>query len=215
MDDIWITLLVVTGTIVALVFFVLRRTRGERVSRSSRSAYAPANPANLARQLADLGFYGGAAAPNLAGDSLFTAESGRVFAADGEDLADGWVGHMLAEMKPYLVTQGVLFEEIEDRYVPGGAYDVLIDGEVFAIYGAAETDDTAARWDLATSRAFALVNTLLRRAHARERIYLLYGGNDGQAVFLSRSMFQLISASRDLPNAQKPRRKAPRGEEFL
>lgn len=51
---------------------------------------------------------------------------------------------------------------------------------------------------------FILINKLLEKAESQERIYGLYGGNDGGAVFLSAEQFNIIKNASEIDDADKP-----------
>jgi hypothetical protein len=59
-------------------------------------------------------------------------------------------------------------------------------------------------WEAAMCNTFLLINRLLKDAGSQERIYGLYGGNDGGAVFLTRGQFDLIREAPGVEQAAKP-----------
>lgn len=59
-------------------------------------------------------------------------------------------------------------------------------------------------WEAGMRHTFILVNQLLQDAGAQERIYGLYGGNDGYAVFLTPEQFKLIRECEDIKDSYKP-----------
>ncbi len=59
-------------------------------------------------------------------------------------------------------------------------------------------------WEAAMCHTFLLINQLLEDAGSQERIYGLYGGNDGGAVFLTREQFDLIREAIGIEEADKP-----------
>lgn len=59
-------------------------------------------------------------------------------------------------------------------------------------------------WEAGMCHTFLLVNQLLEAAHAAERLYGLYGGNDGLAVFLTPDQFDLIHNCPDIQASEKP-----------
>jgi hypothetical protein len=59
-------------------------------------------------------------------------------------------------------------------------------------------------WEAGMCHTFILINQLLQDAGAQERIYGLYGGNDGQAVFLTPAQFDLIRGCEDIEETERP-----------
>ena len=59
-------------------------------------------------------------------------------------------------------------------------------------------------WDAGMSHTFLLINRLLEDAGSSERLFGLYGGNDGYAVFLTEEQFNIIKASNALKESDKP-----------
>lgn len=182
------------------------------VIRAQRTRQSPDSFAQLMDQLESLGFYRYTDPASLAEarDEVlqhewpFHGEIRRLFRADAEELAEGGVSSLLADAEGFLRTQGVdgltVFDEIDQTH-----YHLLVDGARFQIYSEEELR-TKAIWELAARRSVAVMNWLLERAGSPERAYLLYGGNDGQVVFLTPAMFEAILrsgliAERDLPVA--------------
>jgi hypothetical protein len=115
----------------------------------------------------------------------------RGYSADSEELAEGQVGQTLLQMKDVLRQEGVLLNSVEDEFAEDH-YDVVINGERFRI------DDTPAQtsqdqsWAISTKRLLEIVNQLLKRAGSTERLYDIYGGNDGRVILLTEDMHQLL-----------------------
>ena len=115
------------------------------------------------------------------GAAAIYGETGRLFHADAESLAEGGVGDFLREMEPFLRKQGVTISQIEDQFRDYD-YSVTINGMDYIIYSADELELHGQRvvsiWGLATVRSFAIVNELLANAESNERLYAVNGGND-------------------------------------
>src|SRR5262249_17603323 len=91
-------------------------------------------------------------------------ETGRLFHADHEDLAEGGVGDYLRRIEPFLRRQGGLLEQVEDDCGDHG-YWVTVNGRRYTVYDAAELGRSEEQlgliWGLSGARAFAVVNELL------------------------------------------------------
>lgn len=104
----------------------------------------------------------------------------RAYPADSEELAEGRVGEFVTLMRNVPNREGVLFESIEDDF-QDEAYAVVIDGQRQLIHDAS----TLGTWDsrtVSTKRFLEIVNGLLRQAGSSEKLYGIYGDNDGRAI---------------------------------
>ncbi len=128
-------------------------------------------------------------------------ETGRLFPADAEALAEGGIGEFLREIQPFLASQGVTIKQIEDHFGEDG-YSVSVNGKDHVIYDANELQRDEAQlgwtWGLATVRGFAIVNELLADTESNERLYAVNAGNDLFGFFLTP---QLRDAVCDHPDA--------------
>jgi hypothetical protein len=116
----------------------------------------------------------------------------RSYPADSEELAEGRMGDFLLSMKAVLQTVGVQLESIEDD-VDDQHYDLLVNGERHAVYDA-DVLANAWIWVVATKRFLEIVNELLKRVGSKERLYGIYGGNDGRVILLTDEMYELLHA---------------------
>jgi hypothetical protein len=114
----------------------------------------------------------------------------RSYPADSEDLAEGQIPETILLMKDVLEREGVRFTRVETGDVEN-VYEVFVDDECFLV-----DDYTSApgarNWALATRRLLEIVNELLRRAESDERLFGIYGGNDGQAILLTPELHDYI-----------------------
>ena len=80
---------------------------------------------------------------------------------------------------------------------------VRVGAAAYTIYDAAEIKrDTTGNelgliWGLSMTRAFAIVDRLLKDAGSPERLYAINGGNDLFAFFLTPELHRIISAHPD------------------
>ncbi len=125
-------------------------------------------------------------------------DSGRVFGADGLNLAKGGVSHFIETLRPFLEGQGVKLPELKDD-VQQESYTLLIDGAPLPIW----TRDDLSRElgtqpgitaGLAAARSFALVNKLLEGAKSPERAYAIYSGASLSVMFLTEDLIAIMQA---------------------
>jgi hypothetical protein len=88
-------------------------------------------------------------------------ETGRLFHADAEDLAEGGVGVFLRRVEPFLKGQGVSLNHVEDDFGERG-YSIVVNGKRYKVYDAAELQRSEKQlgllWGLSGARAFALTD---------------------------------------------------------
>lgn len=70
--------------------------------------------------------------------------------------------------------------------------DVIISGEKLNLYTKKELDNITF-WDTAPRNFFRKINEILKTKNIDEQFYLLYGGNDLQAILLTDKQFSIIS----------------------
>jgi hypothetical protein len=129
-------------------------------------------------------------------DGIFD-ETGRLFLADAESLAEWGVGSYLEELRPFLEEQGVKLESIKERYEKN-QYRIIVNGKEYLIYSSEEIEmDMSGKqlgltWGLATARCYVIINELLIEAGSDERIYAVNGGHDLFGFFLTEEQYHLI-----------------------
>jgi len=114
----------------------------------------------------------------------------RGYPADGEDLAEGWLGESLLLMKDVLQKEGVTLQSVEDD-PQDDRYEVVVNGRRHLIFDAG-TLKPGNSWAVAAKRLLEIVNELLGEAGSEERLYGIYGGNEGRVVLLTGGMYQLL-----------------------
>ena len=93
-----------------------------------------------------------------------------------------------------LPIEGVILDTIVD-VTDGPRYEVFINGEEFCIYDEADwNDDSTNLWSVSARRLIEIVNELLVRADSEERLWGVYGGNDGQVLFLTEQLHAYIKS---------------------
>jgi hypothetical protein len=117
-------------------------------------------------------------------------ESGRDFSSDAESLAEGGIPDFYNDIRDFLRKQNVEINVKNESFSSKG-YTLNVNGSTYKIYDENEMESKNI-WELSTVRGFAIINKLLKDAGSDEQLYMLYGGNDLRAVFLTEEMYQLI-----------------------
>jgi hypothetical protein len=126
-------------------------------------------------------------------DSNCVSRDRRSYAADSEDLAEGKIGELIQSMGEVLRAEGVRLDSVEDR-IDDECYEVHLNGRQHIIYQSTNAD-LAGHWEAATRRTLEIVNGLLTSAGSRERLFGIYGGNDGRVMLLTDEMHRLLKES--------------------
>jgi hypothetical protein len=121
-------------------------------------------------------------------DDQCNSSDRRCYSADNEDLSEGGMVECLLSLKEVLYQEGVKLESVEDDF-RDGHYDLLVNGERFMVHYAGQEDS----WAIYFKRLLEIVNELLLRAGSRERLYGMYGGNEGRVIFLTDEMYDYLS----------------------
>ncbi len=129
-------------------------------------------------------------------------DSGRDFSTDAESLAEGGVSHFLESISEFLQKQNVKVIVSDEMYSDKG-YNVTVNGKFYEIYNEKEIESENI-WELSTNRCFSIINNLLENSGSSERIYILYGGNDLRAIFLTDEMYKLIIDDNNVPESELP-----------
>ena len=90
----------------------------------------------------------------------------------------------------------------EDLPESGDYYRVTIGARTREIWNSEM--DGEQMWEAGMCHTFILINELLDDAGTNERLYGMYGGNDGQAIFLTSKQFELIRECDDIEDRDKP-----------
>jgi hypothetical protein len=117
----------------------------------------------------------------------------RTYPADSEELAEGRIAEFILLMRDALAHEGVDLTSVEDDFRDDG-YDVRINGRAYPV-SRASAQGGHSSWAVATRRFMEIVNELLEAAGSKERLYGMYGGNEGRAVLLTEEMFDLLRFS--------------------
>jgi hypothetical protein len=133
----------------------------------------------------------------------------RGYPADNEHLAEGEVGKTILLMRKVLEQEGVKLDNAADDF-GNQKYEVVINGQRHLIYKGNGDGDS---WALALKRLLEIVNGLLEEAGSEERLYAIYGGNDGRVILLTPEMQDYLESIGDvLDHDWMPRREEEVGE---
>lgn len=119
----------------------------------------------------------------------------RHYTLDGEDLFEqGGIVDSLKEMNPFFeklnikltISDHVEEYDTENQWLD---HEITINGKKYVIFKKFE----GYGWGEAAQRFADLVNDQLRLQESDERLYLIYGGNDGRAIFLTDELHDLVS----------------------
>lgn len=205
-------LFVAVAVLGAFAVLWLLRGRSAGVTPAASSS-APSQPSAVpAPDFADAMLEGGFFAHNpsaascrdrIAVDaaSLWACDSGRLFHADAEGLAEGFALTFLKEeVGPLLNKLGCPVEGAADS-PESDTYAIEIDGRHYPILDDRESDES---WTEASDNVLALLNDLLKRAGSAERAFGLYGGEDLHVVFLSLELYARIRSEPTIIDREKP-----------
>lgn len=128
-------------------------------------------------------------------------ESGRLFIADAEELAEGGVSAFVTEIALFLENQGVEVPPMQDEL--GDEYVLLAGGERVPIWTRSEyqrelVGEPGLCWGCSAARTVQLINNWLERAGSAERAYGVEGGNDFAVIFLTTALYQRICDDADV-----------------
>ena len=99
-------------------------------------------------------------------------------------------------MKSVLAQEGVDLENVEDEFGEE-RYQVVINEIPHLIYENSG-DPQQNWWGLATKRLLEIVNSLLEDAGSNERLFAIYGGNDGRVILLTSEIHNLLRRNEEI-----------------
>jgi hypothetical protein len=115
----------------------------------------------------------------------------RITHIDAEELAEFSFDFFLPNLSKILAKRDIELsvQKLDDNK---NSYDALINGDTIKLY----TEDELEKgtfWDTASRNFFRKLNELLKAKNSSENFYLLYGGNDLQAVLLTEKQLSIIT----------------------
>lgn len=129
----------------------------------------------------------------------------RYYIFDGETVFEqGGFNDYLNDMHVFFDKSGLKLDitrhiEELDTVSGGIKHELTVNGKLYVIFKDFKGDG----WGLAARKFAEMLNDQLRLQNIDERLYLINGGNDGNAVFLSDEQFALIDKLSD-DNQSKP-----------
>jgi hypothetical protein len=114
----------------------------------------------------------------------------RSYPADTEDLAEEGIGEHILRLKGVLAAEGVTLHSVAD-HAENFDYRVTVNGETYLIYDDYIYNHSVVN-GIAQKRFLEIVDALLRDAGSDERLYAIYGGNEGRVIFLTEEMFNFL-----------------------
>ncbi|MFD2246337.1 hypothetical protein [Pontibacter ruber] len=125
----------------------------------------------------------------------FESSDYRLYGLDGETLyEEGGFRSYLSDMDRTFKKLNVnlkIENEIEEYTQNGGLNHIIwVNGKEYVIFR--NDQGSANSWGVAAKRYAEMVNDILKRSKSPERLYLMSGGNEGEAVFLTQEQYQYI-----------------------
>lgn len=122
----------------------------------------------------------------------------RSYSADAENLAEGDVGKCIQQMSSILSKEGVSLATVADSFLDDDKrYEIRINGVPHFIYDLRESTADYI-WSQSFRRLIEIVNSLLKDVDSSERLFGIYGGNDGRVIFLTPAMHDLLTERNDV-----------------
>lgn len=133
---------------------------------------------------------------------IYDEDNYKIIHIDAEELAEFNFDFFLSQLNKILGKRGVHL-----MIKPGEDYEktnnIIINDEKFNLYSKQELDKKTF-WDTAPRHFFKKINEILKAKDRDEQFYLLYGGNDLQAILLTEKQFSIISEYYKSDENEKP-----------
>ena len=136
--------------------------------------------------------------------------SKRSFHADDEDLAEGFVGDVLARAAAAFEPLGIAPLEGQSRFEDGGAHRVDVGAQTWPLMSQAEIerdredDQPGLSWGLVGARLLRHLNQRVAATGRSDRFYSVYGGNDAAVLVLTPPMLDAIRRHAGVHVSQLP-----------
>ncbi len=114
----------------------------------------------------------------------------KILHVDAEALAEFNFDFFLPSLNKILERRQI-FLNISTAKDYSSSYEILIDDDKIKLYTQEELNN-GIFWDKASRNFFKKVNDILKSKNLEEKFYLLYGGNDLNAILLTESQFKII-----------------------
>lgn len=123
---------------------------------------------------------------------IYNTENFRIAHIDAEALSEFNFDFFLPDLNKILAKRDIRLS-VQKLNNEENSYDVLINGDTIKLYTEKDLNNETF-WDVAPRNFFQKLNEIAQSENVNERFYLLYGGNDLHAMFLSEKQFSIISA---------------------
>ncbi|MEC5394267.1 hypothetical protein [Bergeyella sp. RCAD1439] len=126
----------------------------------------------------------------------------KMVSIDAEELAEFNFDFFLPQLNKLLEKRKIgLTVKLAEDYEKTN--DLIINGERFNLYTKEEFENRVF-WDSAARNFFRKINEILKNQNLDERFYLLYGGNDLQAMLLTDEQFSIIAEYYNTNEKERP-----------
>ncbi len=133
---------------------------------------------------------------SVTADSKFDFYSDGVLTyIDAEELCEFNFDFFLPQLNQKLTKKELKLDvQTTDDYEQ--SFEIKINGQKIKLYSNEELSN-GKFWDSGPCNFFRIVNNILKEKNIDEQFYLLYGGNDLHAVFLTKDQFELMSKTNE------------------
>lgn len=134
--------------------------------------------------------------------AIYEDDNFKIVSIDAEELAEFNFDFFLSQLNKLLEKRKIdLTVKLAEDYEKTN--DLIINGERFNLYTKEEFENRVF-WDSAARNFFRKINEILKNQNLDERFYLLYGGNDLQAILLTDEQFSILSEYYNADEKEKP-----------
>lgn len=122
---------------------------------------------------------------------IYSDDNFKIAHIDAEKLAEFSFDFFLPNLNRILVKRDFIISAHKLNHSEK-SFDASIDGDTIQLYTQKDLDNNT-YWDIAPRNFFRKVNELLKAKNVSEQFYLLYAGNDLQAILLTEKQLSIIA----------------------
>jgi hypothetical protein len=122
---------------------------------------------------------------------IYDEDNFKVVHIDAEELAEFSFNFFLPNLNKILAKRNIALSA-QKVNTDADSFEVLLNGETIQLYTQSELDNYTF-WDTAPRNFFRQANKIMKSNNSSEQFYLLYGGNDLNALLLTDKQFLIIS----------------------